>query len=105
MKITENEWAVETVEEVCGLYFRSVLLLKAGVKIPQHIHTHSHANYCGAGSAEYWEDGTLLRTVKAGDAIEVKAGKYHEFIALEDNTRLTCVHDVASANAIKEKGL
>ena len=96
---------VESVEEVAGIYFRSVLLQKAGMRIAQHTHDHDHATYCGAGRARLVVDGQERGEVQAGHAVEVKAGHRHEFIALEDNTRLTCVHDVRSALSIKEKGL
>ena len=89
---------VETIHDnVCGLYFRSVLLAKKGDRIAQHGHDHDHANYCGNGAAGVYVDGKMLGIVLAGGAVEIRAGKSHEFVALEDNTRLTCVHDVASA--------
>lgn len=96
---------VEFIEEVCGIYFRSVLLAKAGMRIGQHVHDHDHATYCGSGRARMVVDGVTQGEVCAGRAVPVLAGKRHEFIALEDNTRLTCVHDVASAESIKAKGL
>lgn len=95
---------VEFVEEKCGLYFRSILLNK-GDSGEQHIHDHDHATYCGNGAASLFVDGDWKEDVRAGHAVEVKAGKKHRFLALEDNTRLTCVHDVASADSIKRKGL
>jgi hypothetical protein len=56
---------VEFVEEVAGHYFRSILLPRAGMRVPQHTHDHDHAT----------------------------------------GTRLSCIHDVASATSIKKKGL
>lgn len=96
---------VEFVEEVCGIYFRSILIPRKGARVPQHAHDHDHATYCGQGSAAMYVDGIYTRVVKAGEAAKVEAGKQHAFQALEDNTRLTCVHDVASALSIKKKGL
>lgn len=97
---------VEFVDEVCGLYFRSVLLAKAGDRVGQHTHDHDHATYCGSGSATLYVDGVLTnQCIAAGSAVAVLAGRRHEFIAREDNTRLTCVHDAASAQSIKDKGL
>lgn len=96
---------VERIEEVAGLYFRSVLLPHAGMLIDQHIHDHAHATYVGNGKARAWADGSLIGEYGAGSAIEIKAGVYHQFQALEDNTRLTCVHDIASAESIRERNL
>ena len=92
---------VERIEEVAGLYFRSVLLPTAGMLIDQHIHDHDHATYVGNGKARAWSDGKLLGDFSAGSAVEIKAGLYHQFQALEDQTRLTCVHDIASAESVK----
>lgn len=96
---------IEFIDEVAGIYFRSIVLEKTGDVGEQHQHDHDHATYCGNGAAEYWVNGAWQCNVKAGHAIEVKAGQNHKFIALEDNTRLTCVHDVKSAESIKEKGV
>lgn len=93
---------VEFVDEVCGIYFRSVLLPVKGMKIPQHVHDHDHATYVGNGSARVWADEKLVGDFAAGTAVPVLAGVRHEFEALEANTRLTCVHDAKSAESIKE---
>ena len=98
-----NGAIVETIHDMtdwCGIYMRSVLLPLKGCTIEQHVHQYDHPTYCGNGSAEYWEDGALVGTVSAGGAVKVRAGKKHHFVALEDNTRLACVHDVTSAGGI-----
>lgn len=100
-----DDGVIEFIEEVCGIYFRSVVLPKAGMRIAQHTHDHDHATYCGSGRAMVIVDGVPQGKVAAGHAVAVLAGKKHEFIAIEDGTRLTCVHDVASAESIKAKGL
>lgn len=96
---------VERIEEVCGIYFRSVLLDRAGVVIPQHSHDHDHATFVGAGRARVWVDGTWYGDFEAGRAIAIKAGCAHVFQALEPMTRLACVHDIASAESVKAKGV
>jgi len=96
---------VEFVEEVCGIYFRSILLPRAGIRVPQHKHDHDHATYIGAGAARMYVDGEAAGDFYAGQAAPVRAGHEHSFEALEPDTRLACIHDVASAQAIKERGL
>lgn len=96
---------VEFVEEVCGIYFRSVFIPKAGTRIKQHSHDHAHATYIGQGGAALRIGGQLVGLYAAGRAVPIEAGQEHEFEALEDNTRLTCVHDVASAESVKAKGV
>lgn len=95
---------VEFVEEVDGIYFRSILLPKAGMRGEQHSHGVSHPTYCGSGRAALFVDGKHVCDVAAGHAVPVKAGSQHLFVALEDNTRLTCIFDAARAEKLKEKG-
>lgn len=91
---------VEFIEEVCGIYFRSIVINR-GELVKQHTHDHDHATYCGAGSARVWVDGKWMQDVKAGHAVPILMGQEHCFQALEDGTRLACVHDVASATSIQ----
>lgn len=95
---------LEFIEEKGGIYFRSIFLEKAGMRVPQHRHDVDHATYCGAGSALFYVDGELADTVKAGHAVEILKGRAHLFVALEDGTRLTCVFDAAAALELKGKG-
>lgn len=97
------EHPVERIEEVCGIYFRSVFLESAGLVIPQHKHDHDHATFVGSGKARVWVDGVWFGDYEAGSAVPIKAGREHVFQALEANTRLACVHDVASAESVKKR--
>ncbi len=92
----------ENIEVVANIYFRSVLLKHAGLVIPQHSHGHDHATFVGSGKVRVWVNQEWKGDFEAGRAIEIKAGQNHLFRALEDNTRLTCVHDLRSAALIKE---
>jgi len=99
----EDDVSVEFVDEVAGLYFRSIWLRRAGLKVPQHIHPYDHATICANGSATVYVDGKAVDTLFAGNVIKITANHLHEFVSLEPNTRLICVHDAKSAEAIKEK--
>ncbi len=94
----------ESIQFAGKFYFRSIVLEKAGDRVPQHRHDVSHPTLCGAGSAEFYVDGVLAGRVIAGNVVEIEAGKLHEFVALEDGTRLTCVFDAEDAEKLKEKG-
>lgn len=98
---------VETIHpDLCGrFYLRSILLPKKGMRVSQHVHDDDHPTHCGNGAAEYWEDGKHIGDVRAGGAVEVKAGRVHSFVALEDMTRLTCIHDIKVAENYKARGL
>ena len=93
---------VEFIEEVAGIYFRSILL-GAGDVVPQHVHDHDHATLVCSGSARLWVDGQWRADIEAGHAVEIGAMRSHLFQALKDGTRLTCVHDAKSAEALKEQ--
>jgi quercetin dioxygenase-like cupin family protein len=93
---------VEFIEEVCGIYFRSIVLEK-GECVPQHSHDHDHATLCGSGKARLWVNGLWAQDIEAGHAVPILAAEHHIFQALEDGTRLVCVHDVVSAEAAKRR--
>ena len=93
---------VEFVDEVCGIYARSIFLPHAGTKVPQHSHNYDHASFVGSGSVRLIANGALVGDFKAGQLIEVKANTDHLFVALEPNTRIACLHHTASAEAAKK---
>jgi quercetin dioxygenase-like cupin family protein len=95
---------VEFVEEMAGVYFRSVFLAYKGTTIPQHVHDEPHATLVGSGKARLFVDGRFERDIPAGHAVVIEAGKKHIFEALEDNTRLTCVWSLEAAERLKQKG-
>ncbi len=95
---------VEYIDEKCGLYFRSILLPMAGIKVPTHNHPYDHATIVGSGKARLHVNG-LTRDYDAGSVAELSAGANHTWESLEPNTRLICVHDTRSAEFIKKAGL
>ena len=99
------DYMVERIEEVFGLYFRSVLLEHAGLVIPQHEHDHNHATYIGSGKARMWVDGAWVGDFEAGCVVPIEAKKKHVFQSLLPQTRLACVHDIESAKAVKRRGI
>lgn len=95
---------VEYIEEVEGIYFRSILIPAAGTWVPQHTHDEGHATFCGQGAAAVYVDGEFVHRLEAGHAYGVQGGKAHAFRAIENNTRLTCVWDAERALKLKAKG-
>lgn len=96
---------VQFVDEVAGVYFRTVLFHVAGTRIPQHVHDYDHATMICSGSARLFVNGQAVADYQAGQVALIKANHHHEFESLEDNTRLSCVHNVASALSMKVKGI
>lgn len=98
-----REPVVEFVNEVCGIYFRSVFLKDAGTFIEQHVHDYDHATYVGSGEVRLWVNGEFVGDFEAGLAIPIEANKKHSFQSLKPDTRLTCVHVAESAESAKRK--
>lgn len=92
--IPSNDERVEYVDDVGGLYFRAILLHRAGDVVPQHTHDYEHVTLCCSGSARVWIDGVYSKDIKAFEAMLIEADKKHVFQALEANTRLACVHQL-----------
>lgn len=101
-----SEGTIEFIDEVCGIYFRSILLKNRGDEVTQHKHDYDHATFVGSGAVvAFVGEDKCLGEFWGGQAIPIKAGHEHRFVAIVHDTRLACVHSVESANAIKEKGL
>lgn len=96
---------VERITEAAGLYFRSLWLPVAGMVVAQHVHDYDHATLVGSGRARGYCDGQLLGEKGRGEVFEITAGCAHAFEAVEPETLLVCVHDLASALSVKRKGL
>ena len=103
--MNDNEWAVEKVDEIAGVYMRSILLKQKGVSVPQHAHPYAHATLCASGSANVHMGMDFKGRMNAGDIMEVPKDISHTFTAQEDNTRLVCIHNTKSAEFIKAYGL
>lgn len=100
-----KEIPVEYIEEAAGLYFRSILLKEKNTFVPQHEHDHRHATLVCAGKARGWCGEVWIGDKGPGEAFDIEPGSSHSFMALEPDTRLACVHDIASAESVKAKGL
>lgn len=95
---------VERIDEVGGLYFRSICLANAGDAVPQHVHDHDHVTLVASGKARLWIEGAFVDDIEAFRPIVIEAGRQHVFQALVPETRLVCVHDVSSVESLKRKG-
>ena len=45
-----SEATIEFIDEVCGIYFRSILLKNRGDEVTQHKHDYDHATFVGSGA-------------------------------------------------------
>ncbi len=103
-EVREHNGVIEYIDTCCGIYFRSIVLQKGEIA-DQHVHEFDHATYIGNGRVRLRAGGALVGDYAAGQVVAVVANTHHTFEALEANTRLTCVHDAKSAEAIRLKQL
>lgn len=78
------------------------IVVKAGLYVKQHIHEYDHITLLPVGKVFVWKDGKDSGTVTAPDAIEIKAGVAHTFLAIEDSV-LYCIHNVLGRDGIAAK--
>ncbi len=90
---------VEFCNEVAGIFFRSILIEKTGQIAGYHSHTYAHASFIGSGAARLHFDGVVQGVHFAGESVEIPENIAHSWEALQDNTRIACVH--RSEDALK----
>lgn len=78
------------------------MVVKAGLYVKQHIHEYDHITLLAVGKVFVWKDGEEIGRVTAPDAIEIKAGVAHTFLAIEDSV-LYCIHNVMGRDGIAAK--
>lgn len=74
---------------------------KRGTIIPQHSHKYDHTSMLAQGSVKVWADGKYLGKFVAPSGITIKAGIKHEFLTLEDDTIIYCIHNVSRTGDIE----
>jgi quercetin dioxygenase-like cupin family protein len=58
-----------------------------------HKHTYDHTSFVASGAVDAWCDDKYVGTYRAPAGVLVKAGVFHRFVALEENTVLLCIHN------------
>ena len=86
--VTLDEVDIHTPD---GLFIKT-FALQNGMLVPEHAHTYSHTTLVCKGKVHAWKDKKSIGEFKEGDAIEVVAGEFHSFYAIEDS-RLACIHN------------
>lgn len=104
--------AEELVEDLSGLgnkyegwshfaeddiFIKQMPLMKAGDFVNGHAHTYSHTSLLATGKVRMMQGEKHIGDFTAPEGILVPANEQHEFIALEDNTILYCVHNMHEA--------
>lgn len=84
-----------------GLEIKELYFAEPGIFMGQHAHAFSHAHLVGSGEVRVWVEGVELGDFKAGQAIQISAGKIHMLMSLKANTRGFCIHNVAGLDGIQ----
>lgn len=82
--------------EIKELYFR-----EPGIFMGQHAHARGHAHLVGSGEVRVWVNGKELGDFKAGQSIDIEAGKLHMLMSLKPDTRGFCIHNVVGLDEIE----
>lgn len=76
-----------------NVFIKQLYMKLAGYVIPGHAHTYDHTSMVATGAVRVWADDALLGDFIAPTGVEIKAGKMHTMLSLEDNTTMYCVHN------------
>lgn len=92
-----------------GVFIKQTHIRNHSTILPQHAHTHDHTTAVAAGSVFLWKDGKLDRQYAAPSMILIRAGVWHTFMTLEDDTVLYCIHrlgnEILSANGLSKEDI
>jgi len=88
----------QTIDDV---FIKVMQINKAGTYVPQHSHAYDHGSFLAHGSIRVWQDGKLDADYHAPCLLHIRAGVKHLFQALEDNTRVLCIHNVSRAEIVE----
>lgn len=85
-----------------GLEIKELYFSEPGIFMGQHAHQFSHAHLVGSGAIRVWVEGKEMGDFKAGESINIEAGKMHLLMSLKSDTRGFCIHNAGRLNAILE---
>lgn len=76
-----------------GLEIKELYFPEPGIFMGQHAHQFDHAHLVGNGELRVWVNGVELGDFKAGESINIEAGKLHMLMSLKKDTRGFCIHN------------
>lgn len=83
-----------------GLEIKELYFAEPGIFMGQHAHHRGHAHVVGSGEVRVWVEEIELGDFKAGQAINIEAGKLHMLMSLKKDTRGFCIHNVVGLDEI-----
>lgn len=76
-----------------GLEIKELYFPEPGIFMGQHAHQFDHAHLVGNGELRVWVEGVEFGDFKAGESINIEAGKLHMLMSLKKDTRGFCIHN------------
>lgn len=103
MEITPDEIQPTSVEIKMfdSIFVKSIAIKHKHILVPTHSHEYDHCSFLAVGSIRVWKDGTLLGDYHAPTGIIIDRHTKHEFLSLEDNTLVLCIHNIHSAENVE----
>lgn len=84
-----------------GIAIKQMYIPERGIRVPQHSHTYDHTSMLARGKVALYANGVYGGVFRAPCGILIKAGVMHEFMALEDETIIYCIHNVSRHGKIE----
>jgi quercetin dioxygenase-like cupin family protein len=84
-----------------GIFIKEMRIAKAGTLIPQHSHRYDHTSMVARGAVRVWQGEDELGEFKAPCGLFIKGGEKHLFLALEDETIVYCIHNLAHSGTVE----
>ncbi|HTK02581.1 MAG TPA: hypothetical protein VL522_23340 [Bordetella sp.] len=76
-----------------GLFVKTWTVQDAGTLLPQHAHEFDHLTLVIRGKVRAWRGDELLGTFRAGAMIRIPANALHQFLTMEPDCMLACIHN------------
>lgn len=88
--------------KICdGIFVKSMEIARKYTMVPQHSHEYDHLSMLAKGSVRVWKDGEFLGDYIAPAGILITKHTKHEFLSLEDDTIVYCIHRLHGTDAVE----
>lgn len=78
-----------------GVGIKELYFPQPGIFMGQHAHKRGHDHLVGSGEIRVWVEGVEVGDFKAGQVINMEAGKRHILMSLKKDTRGFCLTSLA----------
>lgn len=95
-----------TIEDMIyygGIWSRKHYMEKEGDGIKGHSHVHDHISFLVSGSVLAQVEGYKQREFHAPEWLVIPKNIEHQFVALEDDTLIYCIHSITEEQANKKR--